>query len=160
MTTTTTTTATGITAITATRYIEPGWFTAHVFNPFVGLLTRLGISVKGSRELSVVGRRSGAVRRVVVNLLELDGQRYLVAPRGNTQWVRNVRAAGEAQLRVGRRVETVRPVELGDAAKPAVIRAYLRAWKAEVGMFFEGIDEHASDADILAIAPGFPVFAL
>ena len=145
---------------TPTRYIEPGWFTAHVFNPMVRGLTRAGISVKGSRELSVVGRRSGTVRRVVVNLLDVDGERYLVAPRGNTQWVRNVRAAGRAELRVGRRVETVVPVELADAAKPAIIREYLRRWKSEVGMFFEGIDEHATDAEILAIAPGFPVFAL
>ena len=145
---------------TTTRYIEPGWFTAHVFNPLVRVLTRLGISVRGARELSVVGRRSGAVRRVVVNLLEVDGQRYLVAPRGNTQWVRNVRAAGQAELRVGRHVDTVTPVELADAAKPTIIREYLRKWKAEVGMFFEGIDEHASDDEILAIAPGFPVFAL
>jgi len=145
---------------TPTRYIEPGWFTAHLFNPLVRGLTRAGVSVRGSRELSVVGRRSGAVRRVVVNLLDVDGERYLVAPRGNTQWVRNVRAAGRAELRVGRRVETVVPVELADAAKPAIIREYLRRWKSEVGMFFEGIDEHASDADILAIAPGFPVFAL
>ncbi|MCU1350824.1 MAG: hypothetical protein JWM05_33 [Acidimicrobiales bacterium] len=142
------------------RYIEPGWFTTKAFNPIVRRLTRWGLSVKGSRELSVVGRSSGEVRRVVVNLLDVDGDRYLVAPRGNTQWVRNVRAAGRAELRVGRHVDVVAPVELADGDKPAVIREYLRRWKGEVGMFFEGIDENATDDQVLAIAPGFPVFAL
>src|SRR4051794_32596678 len=85
-----------------TRYIQPGWFTRNMFNPLVRLLTRCGLSVRGSRELSVVGRSSGQVRRVVVNLLDMDGARYLVAPRGNTQWVRNVRSAGQAELRLGR----------------------------------------------------------
>jgi len=144
----------------APRYIEPGWFTKHVFNRLVRRLTRMGLSVWGSRELSVVGRTSGEVRRVAVNLLEVDGQQYLVAPRGNTQWVRNVRAAGTAELRVGRRVESVATTELADADKPAVIREYLHKWKAEVGMFFEGIDEHATDEQVLAIAAGFPVFTL
>ncbi|MCU1455788.1 MAG: hypothetical protein JWN46_3934 [Acidimicrobiales bacterium] len=145
---------------TTDRYIEPGRFTKKVFNPLVRQLTRWGLSVKGSRELSVVGRSSGEVRRVVVNLLDVDGDRYLVAPRGNTQWVRNVRAAGRAELRVGRHVDVVAPVELADAEKPAIIREYLRRWKSEVGMFFEGIDENATDDQVLAIAPGFPVFAL
>ena len=146
--------------VSTMRYIEPGWFTKHVFNRLVRRLTRMGVSVWGSRELSVVGRTSGVARRVVVNLLDVDGQQYLVAPRGNTQWVRNVRAAGTAELRVGRHFEAVTTTELADADKPAVIRAYLRRWKSEVGMFFEGIDEHATDEQVLAIAPGFPVFAL
>jgi deazaflavin-dependent oxidoreductase (nitroreductase family) len=144
----------------APRYIEPGWFTKHVFNRLVRRLTRMGLSVKGSRELSVVGRSSGVARQVVVNLLTVDGQQYLVAPRGNTQWVRNVRAAGAAELRVGRRVEPVVTTELADADKPTVIREYLHKWSSEVGMFFEGIDEHATDEQVLAIAAGFPVFAL
>jgi deazaflavin-dependent oxidoreductase (nitroreductase family) len=142
------------------RYIEPGWFSRHLFNPFVRRLARLGVSYRGTRELAVVGRASGQVRTTVVNLLDLDGQQYLVAPRGNTQWVRNVRAAGRAELRLGRRVEVVEPVELRDDEKPPVIREYLRRWKSEVGMFFEGIDENATDEQVRAIAPGFPVFAL
>jgi deazaflavin-dependent oxidoreductase (nitroreductase family) len=142
------------------RYIEPGWFTRNVFNPLVRRFARWGVSYRGTRELAVVGRTSGQVRTTVVNLLDLDGAQYLVAPRGNTQWVRNVRAAGRAELRLGRRVEVVEPVELSDAEKPAVIKEYLRRWKSEVGMFFEGIDENATDEQVRAIAPGFPVFAL
>jgi deazaflavin-dependent oxidoreductase (nitroreductase family) len=147
--------------MTATqRYIEPGWFTRNVFNPLVRRLARWGFSYRGTRELAVVGRTSGQVRTTVVNLLDLDGRQYLVAPRGNTQWVRNVRAAGRAELRLGRRVEVVAPVELSDDEKPPVIKEYLRRWKSEVGMFFEGIDENATDEQVRAIAPGFPVFAL
>ncbi|MDX6580636.1 MAG: hypothetical protein QOJ47_2185, partial [Gaiellales bacterium] len=76
------------------RYVRPGWFTKHVFNRIVAGLTRLGLSVLGSRVLEVRGRTSGEPRRVPVNLLTLDGERYLVAPRGETQWVRNLRASG------------------------------------------------------------------
>jgi hypothetical protein len=95
-----------------------------------------------------------------VNVLTLDGVRYLVAPRGVTQWVRNVRAAGECDLRVGRRVETVRVDELADQEKPAILRAYLRRWKWEVGQFFDGVGPDATDDELLAIASGYPVFRL
>jgi deazaflavin-dependent oxidoreductase (nitroreductase family) len=131
-----------------------------VFNRLVRWLTRHGLSLAGSRELWVVGRRSGQVRTTVVNLLELDGQRYLVAPRGATEWVRNLRAAGSGELRVGRRVERFRSEELADDAKGPVLRAYLDRWGWEVGQFFEGISKSSTDADLAAIAPGFPVFAL
>jgi deazaflavin-dependent oxidoreductase (nitroreductase family) len=142
------------------RYVEPGWFTRRLVNPLVRQLARWGVSYRGTRELAVVGRTSGQVRTTVVNLLDVEGQQYLVAPRGNTQWVRNVRAAGRAELRLGRRVEAVTPVELPDDEKPPIIREYVRRWKSEVGMFFEGIDENATDDEVTAIASGFPVFAL
>ena len=75
------------------RYVRPGWFTRHVFNPIVAGLTRAGISVWGSRQLRVRGRTSGEWKSVPVNLLTSEGERYLVAPRGETQWVRNLRVA-------------------------------------------------------------------
>jgi deazaflavin-dependent oxidoreductase (nitroreductase family) len=127
-------------------------------NPAVAFLTRRGVSVKGTRILEVRGRRSGQLRQTVVNLLALDGERYLVAPRGRTQWVANVRAAGDATLRLGRRREPVRLVELDDADKVRVLRAYLEQWAWEVGAFFEGVDATSSDEDLAAIAPSFPVF--
>ena len=99
------------------RYLEPGRV-ARLFNRIVAGLTRLGISVWGSRVLAVRGRSSGAWRTVPVNLLVVDGQRYLVAPRGVTQWVRNLRAAGGGELRVGRRVEVFTAEELADDDKP------------------------------------------
>jgi deazaflavin-dependent oxidoreductase (nitroreductase family) len=142
------------------RYVEPGGFTQKVFNPAIAALTRLGISVWGSRVLEVPGRTSGTVRSTPVNVLVVDGSSYLVAPRGETQWVKNVRAAGGCRLRVGRRVSEVTVSELADADKPAVLRPYLRRWKWEVGQFFDGVDADASDAELLAVAPGYPVFAV
>jgi deazaflavin-dependent oxidoreductase (nitroreductase family) len=142
------------------RYVQPGRGTA-VFNTVVDWLTRRGLSVWGSRVLAVRGRTSGEWRTVPVNLLTHDGVRYLVAPRGQTQWVRNLRAAGgTGELRLGRRVEEFSTDELADDEKPAVLRAYLERWKFEVGVFFDGVDASASDAKLREIAPGYPVFRL
>ncbi|HWJ61645.1 MAG TPA: nitroreductase/quinone reductase family protein [Acidimicrobiales bacterium] len=142
------------------RYLAP---TAgdRLFNRLARRLTAMGLSISGSRELRVVGRTSGEVRSTVVNLLVLDGERYLVAPRGTTQWVRNLRAAdGQGELKVGRRVEAFRSEELADQVKPAILREYLERWAWEVGRFFDGIDASSTDEELLAIAPGFPVFRL
>jgi deazaflavin-dependent oxidoreductase (nitroreductase family) len=89
----------------AERYIAPGWFTRNVFNSVVAAFTRLGVSVWGSRVLEVRGRKSGEPRRTPVNLLTLGDRRFLVAPRGHTQWVRNLRVAGKGDLLLGRRRE-------------------------------------------------------
>jgi deazaflavin-dependent oxidoreductase (nitroreductase family) len=144
--------------MTEARYVQPGWFTRHIFNRSVRGLTRIGISVAGSRELRVRGRKSGEWRTTPVNLLTIDDARFLVAPRGTTQWVRNIRVSGEGELRVGRRVETFRAAEVPDDAKVPVLREYLRRWGWELGAFFEGVDKNATDADLVRIAPGFPVF--
>jgi len=142
------------------RYVKPGAFTNRIFNPVVRWLTRRGLSVAGSRELRVVGRTSGEVRTTAVNLLELDGQRFLVSPRGHTQWVRNLRVAEHGELRVGRRVEAFRGVEVADAEKTPILREYLRRWGWEVGQFFDDLTKDASDAEVAAVAPDFPVFRL
>lgn len=142
------------------RYQAPGWFTRNVFNRAVALLTRVGVSVWGSRELRVRGRKSGEWKSTPVNLLGFAGAHYLVAPRGETQWVRNLRVAGGGELRVGRRIQVFQATELADADKPAVLRAYLKRWKAEVGVFFGGVGATASDAELLRIAPKHPVFRL
>lgn len=147
-------------AAPATRYIAPDAFTRRVFNPLVSRFTRLGISVWGSRVMEVRGRVSGEYRSVAVNVLTVGDQRYLVAPRGITQWVRNIRVAGECRLRVGRRVEQVSVVEMADADKPEILRSYLRRWKWEVGQFFDGVGPDATDEELLAIAAGYPVFVL
>ena len=93
-----------------------------------------------------------------MNPLTLNGERYLVAPRGETQWVRNMRAAGGGELRVGRRAERFTATEIADTDKPPVLRAYLKRWKFEIGMFFQGVGPDAADAKLLEIAPGYPVF--
>jgi len=126
----------------------------------VGHLTRLGVSVYGSRVLAVRGRKSGEWRTTPVNPLRLpDGTRYLVAPRGNTQWVRNLRASGEGRL-VGRRTESFTATELADEEKPALLRAYLEKWKWEVGAFFGGVGADAPESELRRIAPDHPVFRI
>jgi deazaflavin-dependent oxidoreductase (nitroreductase family) len=144
-------------AMPAARYIRPSLGT-RVFNAVPHALARVGISVYGSRILAVRGRRSGAWRTVPVNLLIEKGVQYLVAPRGETQWVRNLRAAGGGELRLGRRREPFRAVELRDGEKPALLRAYLHRWRFEVAAFFPGVGAEASDAELLRVAPGYPVF--
>jgi len=146
--------------VTEQRYVKPDPFTKHVFNRVVAGLTRAGVSVWGSRILVVRGRTSGLPRSTPVNLLTYDGQRYLVAPRGHTQWVRNLRVAGNGELKVGRRVERFTAVEVDDAGKEAILRAYLKRWKAEVGIFFGGVSAKSSAEDLRRIAPNHPVFKL
>lgn len=148
------------TAAPTTRYLAPGWFARQAFNRATRRLTLMGLGVWGSRELRVVGRSSGQVRSTVVNLLEVGDRRYLVAPRGTTQWVRNIRVAGTGQLRVGRRVEQFRAAELPEGdPKVTVLQAYLRRWSWEVGQFFDGVDVD-DPAALARVASGYPVFAI
>ena len=147
----------------ATAHFErkrPGWFTRRVFNPIVAASTRLGLSLLGSRVLEVRGRSSGQPRRTPVNLLALDGERYLVAPRGETQWVRNLRASGEGRLLLGRRAEPFAAVEVDDEHKVPILRAYLERWKAEVGVFFDGVAPDSPEEELRQAAPKHPVFRL
>jgi deazaflavin-dependent oxidoreductase (nitroreductase family) len=142
------------------RYLKPDGFTLRVFNPLIAGLTRLGLSVRGSRVLAVRGRTSGEWRTVPVNPLPLDGDRFLVAPRGQTQWVRNLRAAGGGHLRRGRTTEEFTASEIADIDKTPVLRAYLDKWGFEVGKFFEGITKDSTDTELAAIAADFPVFRI
>ena len=141
------------------HYREPRFFD-RIFNGVVAGATRLGLSVWGSRVLRVRGRTSGQWRTTPVNVLSLDQHRYLVAPRGETQWVRNLRVAGGGELAVGRRVEPFRAEELADVDKEPVLRAYLRRWGFEVGRFFDGVSADASSDELRRIAPEHPVFRL
>lgn len=143
-----------------TTYQKPGWFTRHIFNRIVAALTRTGLSVYGSRVLAVRGRKSGEWRATPVNLLEYEGTRYLVAPRGTTQWVRNLRVAGEGELRLGRRVERFKATEIPDEEKLPILRAYLKKWKWEVGIFFGGVGPDSPDEELRRIAPEHPVFRI
>jgi deazaflavin-dependent oxidoreductase (nitroreductase family) len=147
--------------VTQPHYRKPGWFTQNVFNKLVAVFTKSGISVMGSRVLEVKGRKSGIARRTPVNLLALNGREYLVAPRGETEWVRNVRAdGGRLDLLLGSKRRSYRGEEVPDDEKVDVLRAYLKRWKAEVGIFFEGVGPDSSDEQIRAIAPKHPVFLL
>ena len=139
-----------------TKYKRPGPVT-RFFNGVVGLFTKLGVSLAGSRTLTVRGRKSGEPRTTPVNPLEIDGATYLVAPRGTTQWVRNLRAAGEGELRLGRRSRTFTGDEVADAEKLPVLKAYLDKWAWEVGTFFD-LPKDPSDEEIRGVAHLHPVF--
>jgi deazaflavin-dependent oxidoreductase (nitroreductase family) len=139
-------------------YQRPDWFTKHVFNRFVALATRMGVSVWGSRVLRVRGHKSGEWRSTPVNLLTLGGTQYLVAPRGQTHWVRNIRATGEGELLLGTHVQRIKVAEIPDDQKVPILRDYLRRWKFEVGMFFGGVSAESSEAELRRIAPDHPVF--
>jgi deazaflavin-dependent oxidoreductase (nitroreductase family) len=140
------------------HYQRPDWFTKHVFNNVVAVCTRLGISVWGSRVLRVRGRKSGEWRTSPVNLLTFEGKQYLVAPRGHTQWVRNIRISGVGELLLGRKVQPFRAVEIADDQKVPLLRQYLKRWKFEVGMFFGGVSDTSADSELRRIAPDHPVF--
>ncbi|MFI6062914.1 nitroreductase family deazaflavin-dependent oxidoreductase [Streptomyces sp. NPDC051286] len=139
---------------------KPGWFTVNVFNRIVAWITRRGISVWGSRVLAVRGRKSGEWRRTPVNLLTVDGQQYLVAPRGHVQWTHNMRAAGGGELHLGKKTDVFTAAEMADDEKPELLRAYLKRWKAEVGVFFGGVGPDSSVEELRRIAPDHPVFRI
>jgi F420H(2)-dependent quinone reductase len=140
------------------RYQRPGWFQLRIQDPAVRFAMRLGISVWGSRVLRVRGRKSGEWRSSPVNLLTLGKTQYLVAPRGQTHWVRNIRASGDGELLLGNRVQRFKAIEISDDVKVPILREYLRRWKFEVGVFFGGVSADSSDEELRRIAPDHPVF--
>lgn len=146
--------------MTTAHFVRPGRFTRAVLNPTVARLSRHGVSLAGSRVLAVRGRKSGEWRRTPVNPLPLNGERYLVAPRGHVQWTHNMRAAGGGELHKGKHVEPFHAVELTDEEKPEVLRAYIEKWSWEVGAFFKGLSAESTDAELLAAAGGYPVFRI
>jgi deazaflavin-dependent oxidoreductase (nitroreductase family) len=142
------------------HFKQPGWFTKHVFNPLVAGLTKLGLPIAGSRVLEVQGRKSGEWRKTPVNPLEFDGGRYLVAPRGHTEWVKNIRVSGRGRLAGRGKVEEFAVTEVADDDKPPLLRAYLKKWKWEVGQFFDGVGPDSSDEELRRIAPKHPAFRI
>lgn len=152
---------TGRKASIVPKYQPPDFFTQRVMNPLIMLIGKTtGITMKNTHTLSVRGRTSGAIRSVPVSPIEVDGERYLVAPRGTTQWVRNLRIAGEAELRLGRKRERIVVQEIDDDAKPAVLRPYLRVWQSEMKKFFNGVGPDAPDETLRNEAEDHPVFRI
>jgi deazaflavin-dependent oxidoreductase (nitroreductase family) len=141
-------------------YKKPDWFTMHVVNPLIKGFHRFGINLAGSQTLAIRGRKSGEIRTNPVNPFELDGHTYLLSPRGNTQWVRNLRAAGgEGELRSGRKARHFHAEEVPDSEKLPLMRLYMDKWSWEVKGFL-GIDADATDEEIERILPDHPAFVL
>ncbi|MBV9720685.1 MAG: nitroreductase family deazaflavin-dependent oxidoreductase [Mycobacterium sp.] len=143
----------------AVRYDEPTR-AARAANALIRRLAEWGISIAGTRALRVRGRTTGELRGAVVNVLTVDGVDYLVSPRGTTQWVRNVRAAGVVEIRPRWRRRRLRATELADAAKTDLLRGYLDRWYWEVKGHIAGLTPGSSDDELLAAAPSIPVFVL
>jgi deazaflavin-dependent oxidoreductase (nitroreductase family) len=128
-------------------------------NALSSAMIRLGIGPAGMHLLRVRGRKTGLPRTTPVNLIEYGGRRWLVAPYGEVAWVRNARAAGEAELLRGNTVEHARLREAtADEAAP-VLRSYLRQLRLVVGSYFD-VTPASSDAAFAAEASRHPVFQL
>lgn len=141
-------------------YQKPDFATKRVFNPLFNFLMKFGVSARGSRILAVQGRKSGRTYTTPVNPLQFEGDRYLVAPRGETGWVKNIRASGQGELRLGGRREAITVEEISGEQKVPVLRAYLKNWKSETSKFFGGVTDD-SPADVLrATAPNHPMFRI
>ncbi|MDQ0797912.1 nitroreductase/quinone reductase family protein [Streptomyces sp. B1I3] len=141
-------------------YLQGGPFTVRM-NSIIGRLARRGISLLGTAEMSVRGRRSGQMQRIPVNPHTYEGAQYLVSARGHSQWVRNMRVAGGGELRVGRKIRSFTAVEIADDEQKArVVRAYLQRWGWEVDQYFQGVTARSTDAELLAACPDHPVFRI
>jgi deazaflavin-dependent oxidoreductase (nitroreductase family) len=130
-----------------------------LFNRCFGFLVGLGLGPKYIYLLQVRGRKSARLYSTPIDLLEMDSNRYLVAPRGRTQWVRNAEAAGEIALKKGNWQQCFRLRAVPDAEKPELLKAYLDRFKTAVQRYFPvaaGSDAQA----FAAIAANYPVFEL
>lgn len=138
-------------------YKPPSGF-EKLFNRVFGLLASVGLAPSFIYRLEVRGRKLGKTYSTAVNVMALDEKKYLVSPRGLTQWVRNAEAAGEVTLKRGKaRKFRLRPLE--NSEKPKVLKAYLTNYKSAVAQFFP-IPPDSDLAAFAEIADGYPAFEL
>jgi deazaflavin-dependent oxidoreductase (nitroreductase family) len=137
------------------------WIMPHVIDPLTRFAVgRLGLDHDGVRVLEIKGRTSGRWRATPVRVLDLNGRQYLVAPQGETQWVRNLRVQRCGRLRMGGRVTDFQAEELSDQDKVAVLRAYLRRWWSQTARLTTLTAPDAPDAEVMRAAPLHPAFRL
>lgn len=108
-----------------------------IFNRIFGMLVGLGLGFRHNYLLQVRGRKSGKLYSTPIDLLEINGQKFLVAPRGRTQWVRNAEAANEVTLKRGSVRARFRLRPLQGSEKLLVLKAYLDKFHSEVQRFFQ-----------------------
>jgi deazaflavin-dependent oxidoreductase (nitroreductase family) len=129
------------------------------FNRLFGTLVGWGFGLPHNYLLQVVGRKTGRVYSTPVNILDYNAKRYLVAPRGETQWVRNARASGEVWLKRGRTRQAYGLRQLLDSDKPVILKEYLDRYKTTVQRYFRAPAGSAAEA-FAAVATSYPVFEL
>ncbi|HEU4370138.1 MAG TPA: nitroreductase family deazaflavin-dependent oxidoreductase [Methylomirabilota bacterium] len=130
-----------------------------LFNRAFGVLVGLGLGLRHNYLLEVEGRRTGRVHSTPVNVLELDGKRLLVAPRGRTQWVRNAETAGAVTLKKGRRRRRFRVRVVSGADKPRILSAYLGRFRRTVQRYFP-VPAGSGPTAFAEITDRYPVFEL
>ncbi|PYN36710.1 MAG: hypothetical protein DME01_06945 [Candidatus Rokuibacteriota bacterium] len=130
-----------------------------VFNRAFGALVGLGLAPRDYYLLQVRGRKSGRVYATPVSLVTLHGVRFLVAPRGRTQWVRNAEASNEVVLKRGSSRRRFRVRSLADADKPPVLLAYLERYRSVVQRYFP-VSAGSPARAFAEIAARYPVFEL
>jgi deazaflavin-dependent oxidoreductase (nitroreductase family) len=132
-----------------------------VFNKAFGFLIGMGLGFSYNYVLEVRGRKSGKIYSTPIDLLEIEGKRFLVAPRGHTQWVRNAEAAGEVTLKKGRQRNKFGLRALSDEEKPVILKAYLDRFKSEVQVYFPVAAGSPVEAfrELLGSYPAFELIA-
>lgn len=130
-----------------------------VLNRAMGALVSIGLAPSHMQLLEVRGRKTGKIYKTPVDLLELNGKRYLVAPRGRTQWVRNAEASGEVVLKRGSRRQTFRLSALNEVEKLPILKAYLDYFKTEVQRYFS-VPAGSPPEAFASVATNYPAFEL
>ena len=142
----------------AQYFLKPS-LTERIFNRLFGIAIGLGIGLRHNYVVEVRGRKSGQIFSTPIDLLEAGGRRYLVAPRGDTNWVRNARAAGRVTLRKGHQSDDFAVREVGLAERPELLKAYLDRFALTVQRYFP-IPRGSPASEFTPIAERYPVFEL
>ena len=129
------------------------------FNKTFGFLVGLGLGFSYNYLLQVRGRKSGKIYSTPIDLLEIDGKRFLVAPRGRAQWVRNAESAGEVMLKKGSKRQEFGLRALPDAEKPVILKTYLDTFKREVQGYFPVVAGSPEEA-FRDLVQNYPAFEL
>jgi deazaflavin-dependent oxidoreductase (nitroreductase family) len=129
------------------------------FNRIFGFLVGLGLGSPYNYLLQVRGRKSGKIYSTPIDLLERNGKKFLVAPRGRTQWVRNAEAAGQVILKRGSSRQTFQLREIPDDEKPEILKAYLDTFKNQVQTYFTVAAGSPLPA-FAEVAQNYPAFEL
>ena len=145
--------------MSSTPSFQPPSSAERLFNRMFGFVVSLGLGPAYMYQLEVRGRKTGRIFSTPVSLVELDGKRFLVAPRGRTQWVRNAEAAGEVNLKKGSNRRNYRLRVLPDTEKPEILRTYLEHFRSAVQRFFP-IPAGSPAQDFAPLAGNYPVFEL